>query len=100
MQFKDFLKFGKRIKELPQYTPKEDLPRAIKEMKEKNIKEFFGRKDKPAKMDRFDRDDKIVRDMERAGHRKDKRELGGWLKAFANEDAKEMRRFEREMARD
>lgn len=52
------------------------------------------------KMDWIDRDDKIVRNMERAAARKDKREIGGWLKAFAKEDAREMRRFEREMARD
>lgn len=51
-------------------------------------------------MDWIDRDDKIVRNMERAAARKDKREIGGWLKAFAKEDAREMRRFEREMARD
>jgi len=146
MRLRNLLKFNKRVKELPQYTPKSDLPRATKEMKARNIKELFGKKeefnwftgggfekdkslkekdkvyyrkklaekekrmgekspfrlekDKSRKMDWIDRDDKICRDMERAGHRKDKRELGGWLKAFAKEDARELKRFEREMARD
>jgi hypothetical protein len=99
MQFKDLLKFNKlekKIEKLPQRIPASDLPR----VKDKMIKDFFAKKDNPKKMDWIDRDDRIVRNMERAGLRKDKREIAGWLKAFAKEDKREMRRFEREMARD
>jgi hypothetical protein len=107
MWFETLLKYRIKERGLPRYTPKSDLPRATKELKEKNLRELFARQtdkelekelNKPKSW--IEKDDKIVRDMERAGARKNKRELEGWLKSFAREDAREMKRFEREMSRE
>lgn len=71
--------------------------------KEKELKAkspFKIKKEKIRKMDWIEKDDQIVKNMERAAARHDKREIEGWLKAFGKEDRKELRRFEREMARD
>lgn len=107
MWFENLLKFRIRERNLPRYTTKEDLPRATKELQEKALKEFFAieathqlEKELNRPKDWIDRDDKIVKDMERAAARHDKREIGGWLKAWTRQDRKEQRRFEREMARD
>lgn len=98
MRFKDFLKFNKRIKELPQYTPKDDLTRATKAMKEKNLKEFFSREKHPK--EKMSYDDKVNRGLERAYERKDKKALGSWLRAWAKEDRKDLRRLERDLMRE
>ena len=138
MRLKDLLKFNKRIKELPQYTPKSDLPEATKAMREKNLKDFFSkeknpkerfgwfsaggfRKDKSltakdkiyyekrlakaektkhSKLDWRERDDNMVKAMEKAYERKDKKALGGWLKAWAKEDRRDLKRFEKDLMRD
>lgn len=46
------------------------------------------------------KEDKLVKAMERAAERKDKRALGGWLNAWAREDKKEQKRWEKRMMRD
>lgn len=100
MQFRDFLKFNKRIKELPQYTRKEDLPRATKAMKERNLKDFFSREKHPKEKEKMSYDDKVNRGLERAYERKDKKALGSWLRAWAKEDRKDLRRLERDLMRE
>lgn len=46
------------------------------------------------------RQDRVVRNLERAAERRDKKNLDGWLNAWAKNDKKELRRFEREMDKD
>ena len=45
-------------------------------------------------------DDKVNRGLERAYERKDKKALGGWLRAWAKEDRKDLRRLERDLMRE
>lgn len=103
MDFDKLLRFKRKREKLPQFTPKSDLKRAEKELKGKNLKEILGSKKFLVKTrnERWDKhDSKVCRDLEKAYHRKDKREIGGWLKSWAKDDKRELRRFEKEMARD
>ena len=78
------------------------LDRPNKESYEKAAQERFENVVKSKRFfDRIDtHENKVCRDLERAAARKDKREVGGWLKAWADDDKKELRRWEREMSRD
>ena len=98
MRLRDLIKYKKRVEKLPQYTPKSDLPRATKEMKERNLKEFWSKEKKPK--DFLSREEKLNRGLERAYERKDKKALGSWLKAWAKDDRRELRNLEKDLMRD
>jgi len=63
-----------------------------KKAEQERFESLFDKQDK--------HDSKVCRDLERAYDRKDKREIGGWLKAWADDDKRELKRWEKEMSRE